>query len=202
AGGRHHRGRREGDRSGRHDRVPGVSPGSGRAGVPDPRAGGSRRPRPAGRGGPGPRDHPLRARALPGPHGEGRLGRRVAGRRWSDRVNVGIGFFMGSRERDGIGWSITYLLQHLLALAPRHTYNVYTNLPAEQVSREFGQPANLRVVTLDASSFTRWEQLLLPGALRRDRIDLFHSPLGLPLLSTTPAIATIHDVCFLSCPGI
>src|SRR5581483_5207366 len=35
-----------------------------------------------------------------------------------------------------------------------------------------------------------------------DRIDLFHSPLGLPLLSTTPGIATIHDVCFLSCPGI
>jgi glycosyltransferase involved in cell wall biosynthesis len=115
-------------------------------------------------------------------------------------MNVGVGFFMGSAERDGIGWSITYLLQQLLRLGSRHSFTLYTNLPAEPVAREFGHPPNLRVVALAASGFTRWEQLLLPQALRRDCIDLFHSPLGLPLLSGTPGIATIHDVCFMSCP--
>jgi glycosyltransferase involved in cell wall biosynthesis len=115
-------------------------------------------------------------------------------------MNVGIGFFMGSSERDGIGWSITYLLHHLLRQASGHSFTLYTNLPAEPVSREFGHPRNLRVVTLNASGFTHWEQLLLPRALRRDRIDLFHSPLGLPLLAATPGIATIHDLCFISCP--
>jgi glycosyltransferase involved in cell wall biosynthesis len=115
-------------------------------------------------------------------------------------MNVGVGFFMGSSERDGIGWSITYLLHQLLRLGSRHSFTLYTNLPAEQVSGEFGHPPNLRVATLGASGFTRWEQILLPQALRRDRIDLFHSPLGLPLLSGTPGIATIHDVCFMSCP--
>jgi glycosyltransferase involved in cell wall biosynthesis len=108
---------------------------------------------------------------------------------------------MGGRERDGIGWSITYLLHHLLRQGRQHTFTVYTNLPADGVAREFGAPPNLEVVRLEASSFTRWEQVRLPGALRRDRIDLFHSPLGLPLLSATPGIATIHDLCFLSCPA-
>jgi glycosyltransferase involved in cell wall biosynthesis len=115
-------------------------------------------------------------------------------------MNVGIGFYMGGAQRDGIGWAITHLLQDLLRQAPEHTFTAFTNLDPATVAREFGAPANLRVVGSPATGFTRWEQGWLPRALRRHRIELFHSPLGLPLLSTTPGIATIHDLCFLSCP--
>lgn len=44
------------------------------------------------------------------------------------------------------------------------------------------------------------EQVELPRILRRHRIDLLHSPhFMLPLLSSCPAVTTIHDVIYLAC---
>jgi glycosyltransferase involved in cell wall biosynthesis len=45
------------------------------------------------------------------------------------------------------------------------------------------------------------EQVELPRILSRHRVDLLHSPhFLLPLLRPCPAVATIHDVIYLSCP--
>jgi glycosyltransferase involved in cell wall biosynthesis len=42
-----------------------------------------------------------------------------------------------------------------------------------------------------------WNNMLLPVALRRNRIDIFHSPYNiLPLVKICPSIVTIHDVAF------
>jgi glycosyltransferase involved in cell wall biosynthesis len=111
-------------------------------------------------------------------------------------VNIGIGFYMGGAERDGIGWSITHLLRHLLRVGPQHAFTVFTNLPAESVRAEFDHVPNLDVVSFRMRSYTLWEQVGLPLALARRRLDVFHSPLGLPVLCRPPGVATIHDVCF------
>jgi glycosyltransferase involved in cell wall biosynthesis len=47
-----------------------------------------------------------------------------------------------------------------------------------------------------------WEQFLLPGALRRERLDLYHAPAnrGIPLIGQGRFVATIHDVIPLVTP--
>jgi glycosyltransferase involved in cell wall biosynthesis len=116
-------------------------------------------------------------------------------------MNIGIGFYMGGAQRDGIGWSITHLLRHLLRVGPQHAFTVFTNLPAESVRTEFGHAPNLDVVSFRMRSYTLWEQVGLPLALARRRLDVFHSPLGLPLLCRPAGVATIHDVCFRTHPA-
>ena len=111
-------------------------------------------------------------------------------------MNIGIGFYMGGAQRDGIGWSITHLLRHLLRVGPQHAFTVFTNLPAESVRAEFEHAPNLDVVSFQMRSYTLWEQVGLPLALARRRLDVFHSPLGLPVLCRPAGVATIHDVCF------
>ncbi len=45
------------------------------------------------------------------------------------------------------------------------------------------------------------EQIELPRLLRREKVDLLHSPhFNLPLLKPCPTVVTIHDVIYLACP--
>ena len=113
-------------------------------------------------------------------------------------MNVGINFYMRGAEREGIAWSITHLLRHMLELGAEHTFTLFTNLPAESVRAEFGNAANLRVVSFRMPNYTMWEQVGLPLALVGRRLDVFHSPLGLPLLCRPAGVTTIHDLCFLT----
>lgn len=48
-----------------------------------------------------------------------------------------------------------------------------------------------------AASVPYWDQVLLPEALRHDRVDVFFSPyIKIPLRAPCPTISTIHDVLF------
>jgi glycosyltransferase involved in cell wall biosynthesis len=113
-------------------------------------------------------------------------------------VNIGVGFYMGGAQRDGIGWAITHLLRHLLHAGSAHRFTVFTNLDAASVMAEFKHPPNLEVVSFSMRNYTVWEQVGLPLALRSRAIDVFHSPLGLPVLCRPAGLTTIHDLCFLT----
>jgi glycosyltransferase involved in cell wall biosynthesis len=58
---------------------------------------------------------------------------------------------------------------------------------------------------LDPWRFDRrvlWDQVLLPAAAARARVDLLHCASGtLPLLAPAPLVATVHDVAFLRVQG-
>jgi glycosyltransferase involved in cell wall biosynthesis len=58
-----------------------------------------------------------------------------------------------------------------------------------------------RFPTVRASVRIAWEQLILPVASARSRLDLLFCPVNVrPFLSTCPVIVTIHDVIFLHYP--
>jgi glycosyltransferase involved in cell wall biosynthesis len=113
-------------------------------------------------------------------------------------MNIGINFYMRGSEREGIAWSITHLLRHMLDLGSCHTFTLFTNLGAESVRAEFGNPANLDVVSFRMHNYTAWEQVGVPMALVGRNVDVFHSPLALPLFCRPAGIMTIHDLCFLT----
>ncbi|MBN1179105.1 MAG: glycosyltransferase family 4 protein [Anaerolineae bacterium] len=48
-----------------------------------------------------------------------------------------------------------------------------------------------------------WEQIALPGAVRRTGVDLLHAPAFVaPLLTSIPTVVTIHDLSFLRFPHL
>ena len=63
-------------------------------------------------------------------------------------------------------------------------------------------PTSLRGEALSAGgSGTLWEQVTLPGLLARARADVLFAPgYSGPLLTTTPLVATVHDVSFAAHP--
>ena len=60
------------------------------------------------------------------------------------------------------------------------------------------ETSNFKIKTFSANSYPEWEQVRLPTAMRKEKIELLHcmSNTG-PLLTSVPIIVTLHDVIFL-----
>jgi len=103
----------------------------------------------------------------------------------------------------GIGCYTWSLLKEYATLCGEHEVVCYfTHLsPPEPVSL----PANFNVRIFEAGMIDeRFDQLVLPGLLARDRIDLYHNPtFAVPLVRTSSkVVATIHDVVFRRHPEL
>ncbi|HET7872806.1 MAG TPA: glycosyltransferase family 1 protein [Terriglobales bacterium] len=102
-------------------------------------------------------------------------------------------------KNPGIGRYMKCLVEAVLARAPEHEYLLI--VPPEGVEIDRQSNAQVEVVCCSLKYYSVREQIELPWILRRHRIDLFHSPhFNLPLASSCPMIATLHDVIFLACP--
>ena len=82
------------------------------------------------------------------------------------------------------------------AAARRHEW---TLLAPETVTPPPGW--NIAIEIVNGSGGTAWEQFALPGALRRQRPDVFFAPgYTAPLTVAAPIVLTIHDVSFFAHP--
>lgn len=103
----------------------------------------------------------------------------------------------------------TYALLSGLAAAPApHQYTAFVNR-AELAAAEASAPvASGRVRVLPAgwktshpASRVAWEQVALPGILRRLGADVFHSPVNvLPERLPCASVVTVHDLAFVKYP--
>jgi glycosyltransferase involved in cell wall biosynthesis len=99
----------------------------------------------------------------------------------------------------GIGTYIRNLLQQLARIDQATEYVLFCRERDKDVSRQLGP--NFRAVVERAPSYSFSEQIRIPIALRRERIDLFHAPhYVLPPLVHCRSIVTIHDCIHLIFP--
>ncbi len=95
----------------------------------------------------------------------------------------------------GAGRYLGGLLAHWL-VNPRHEFLLYA---PEEVPLEADRSYELRIV--EGRPGTWWEQLRLPRAARRDRLDVFFSPAySAPLRLGVPFVVAIHDLSFVAHP--
>jgi glycosyltransferase involved in cell wall biosynthesis len=79
--------------------------------------------------------------------------------------------------------------------ASPHTFVLYAPQAVDTPLRG----AELRVVA--GAGGTRWEQLALPAAARRDRLDVFFAPgYTAPLAWKIPTVVLVHDISFVAHP--
>lgn len=122
-------------------------------------------------------------------------------------MNIGIDARWIFRKTSGIGAYTAALIRALAVYVPENNYTLFFHDPVCR-DRIMNDPAIIaaagycRAVMLPFKLFSPWGQLRLPGRLRREGIDVFHSTNYLIPLPAFPrhrhgrikAVVTIHDV--------
>jgi glycosyltransferase involved in cell wall biosynthesis len=99
----------------------------------------------------------------------------------------------------GIGTYVRNLLRHLSRLDGSTEYVLLCREEDCGVAAELGE--NFRAVRERAPAYSLREQFMVPVALRREGIQLFHAPhYVLPPLTPCKAVVTIHDCIHLRFP--
>ena len=99
----------------------------------------------------------------------------------------------------GIGTYIRNLLRELAQMDHDTEYVILVRPDDEAGVRALGE--NFRPVKLTAGNYSFAEQIRIPQALTREKVDLFHAPhYVLPPLVRCPSVVTIHDCIHLMFP--
>jgi glycosyltransferase involved in cell wall biosynthesis len=99
----------------------------------------------------------------------------------------------------GIGTYIRNLLRQLARLDQENEYVLLCRPQDRQALASVG--GNFRSVSETAGNYSIAEQVKIPWALRREKVDLFHAPhYVLPPLVSCKSVVTIHDCIHLMFP--
>lgn len=99
----------------------------------------------------------------------------------------------------GIGTYIRNLLRELANIDQTTEYVLFCRPDDTQVAGSLGP--NFRAVPARSGHYSIAEQISIPLAVRRERLDLFHAPhYVLPALTPTRSVVTIHDCIHLMFP--
>jgi glycosyltransferase involved in cell wall biosynthesis len=99
----------------------------------------------------------------------------------------------------GIGTYIRNLLGGLAKIDRTTEYVLFCYQHDAAMAGELGP--NFRAVVESAGHYSVTEQISIPLAVRRERVDLFHAPhYVLPALTPGPTVVTIHDCIHLMFP--
>ena len=113
-------------------------------------------------------------------------------------MHIGIDARLVYHTRAGIG---QYTLRLTQALAAKYKRIRFSLLQDRRNGQALVNAPNVAVARSLISSHHRMEQLLLPWAVDRLNVDVFHSPDFIPpLRAKTPSVITIHDLAFLIYP--
>jgi glycosyltransferase involved in cell wall biosynthesis len=121
-------------------------------------------------------------------------------------INAHLLAFSGSYRQAGLSRYIYELVTRLPAIDPDCRFTAFVGngpLPADFLR---AKPANLklsrsRLPTEKPPVRIAWEQLALPVAAARERLDLLLCPVNVrPFLCPCPAVVTVHDLVFLRYP--
>ena len=96
------------------------------------------------------------------------------------------------REGQGIGRYIEKLIASLVVLETDHTFVVFLQ---EKNWNIIPEHKKIEKVRADISWYSWREQLLMPGIIKKARVDLMHFPhINVPIFCPTPYVVTIHDL--------
>lgn len=123
-------------------------------------------------------------------------------------INAQLLSYSQNYRDGGVSRYIRYLLAGLAEQAGEHEYTVFVN--GQDVADRLARHPRITYVPApwpesQPAARVAWEQLTLPGLIRRKRIDILHSPVNvLPERLPRPCagIITLHDLAFLRFPEV
>jgi glycosyltransferase involved in cell wall biosynthesis len=116
-----------------------------------------------------------------------------------DLGEVRIGIDARKLHDFGIGTYIRNLLRELANMDHETEYVIFSRPEDELAVRTLGE--NFRPVKETSGNYSLSEQIRIPQAVTREKVDLFHAPhYVLPPLVRCPSVVTIHDCIHLMFP--
>jgi glycosyltransferase involved in cell wall biosynthesis len=116
-------------------------------------------------------------------------------------VRIGIDATTVSRHRTGVGNYIVELVRGLADLRSEHDFTVFASPEGEAEFEGLPGVRTLPIALASRGARLMWEQALLPGLVRRERLDLLHSPhYTMPLVRAGRSVVTFHDLTFVTHP--
>jgi len=117
-------------------------------------------------------------------------------------MKIAINTLGPSKIKAGIGNYVVNLVKELSKIDKSNNYLIIAN----KDNADFFDLNNKNFETFIAPKYTTikllrllWEQLKLPFILKKNNVDLLHSPgFVAPLIKTTKSVVTIHDMTFFS----
>lgn len=110
-----------------------------------------------------------------------------------------IAFDLRRIKNPGIGRYMKCLVEAIISRAPENEYLLI--MPRDAVDAVSVPQQRVKKISPRLRYYSIREQVELPRILRRERVDLLHSPhFNLPLVRPCPTVVTIHDVIYLACP--
>jgi glycosyltransferase involved in cell wall biosynthesis len=114
------------------------------------------------------------------------------------RVGVMLRAF---EDRQGIGIYTQNLMDHLLPLDRRNEYVLFYRNPA--LVGRYARFPNVAERALAAPNKALWDQVRMPLAARRERLDLiFHTKFTVPLLTRRKTVMTVHGASWFVRPEL
>lgn len=100
------------------------------------------------------------------------------------------------RNKHGMDYVVLQEIRELQKMDTENEYFVYVKPGDDRCVESTG---NVHIIELECPSYPLWEQLALPRAARRDRVDLLHCTSNTAPVMThgIPLILTLHDIIFL-----
>ena len=119
-------------------------------------------------------------------------------------MNIGIDARFLLRPQRGMPHYVTQICRHMPALRPDGRFTLFINRAYEhnEAAAEYeerlegvGAHANVAIVNMDDDAEVRWEQVLLPRAVKERGVDLLHMPGNRTCFRAgVPVVPTVHDV--------
>ncbi len=101
-------------------------------------------------------------------------------------IRIGV-MLRGIAEYDGAGVYIRKLMDALLDLDRRNEYVLFYS--QQEQSGRYGHRTNVREVVVHGPGRLLWDQVAVPAAARRARLDvLFHHKFSIPLIAPCPTV--------------
>lgn len=101
-------------------------------------------------------------------------------------------------EKHGMDIYAQEIIQTLAKQNPSIAFVIFIRKDINKTLKEY---ANLKIVEIPAFSYVDFEQIWLPLAIRREKLDFMHFTSNTaPLFCSVPYIVTVHDIMYLKGP--
>lgn len=115
-------------------------------------------------------------------------------------MRIGIDCRIIDKWPSGMGRYAVNLVQHLARMDLENEYIIFTN-HSDSISKFIVGAENFRLRLLRSSTFSVWEQVELPVAIRKEGLDIFHSlSFCMSIIQPCLSIMTIYDLIHLLFP--
>lgn len=99
-------------------------------------------------------------------------------------------------ERHGMDVVAVEMINNLQILDKKNEYIIFAKNDLNFNGINFNN--NFKLQTIKASNYLTWEQLILPKAIKKEKLDLIHCTANTaPLKLKIPLILTLHDIIFM-----